>query len=334
MKEKWNENEIDFLIKHYQTNGSKFVANALGRSIFSVKSKAIRVGLITYSPKPWTDDEIIFLKKNYTDNGCKFVCNALGRSKGSVGKKAKTLKLKCHYKPVFTKEELELAVSQSYCFSDLIDRVGKTKTGKYLRIIKQYLILFNIDTSHFDPYKKNREVLNNARREFTLEHWLQMGSTIGSAHLKLILYKKGLKERKCELCGQSEEWQGKRMSLILDHINGIPNDNRIENLRIVCPNCNATLDTHCRGYKKLKKTAKSDVQKNENMVATKSKIIKNVVQTENQIKSHINQRKVKRPEYNQLVDEINQMGYSATGRKYGVSDTAIRKWVKYYEKNK
>jgi len=35
------------------------------------------------------------------------------------------------------------------------------------------------------------------------------------------------------------------MSLILDHINGVPDDNRLENLRIVCPNCAATLDTHC-----------------------------------------------------------------------------------------
>jgi len=63
------------------------------------------------------------------------------------------------------------------------------------------------------------------------------------------LYQEKLKNKVCELCGQDENWNGKKMSLILDHINGINNDNRLENLRIVCPNCNATLDTHCKGYR-------------------------------------------------------------------------------------
>jgi len=52
--------------------------------------------------------------------------------------------------------------------------------------------------------------------------------------------------RNCEKCGQDEWWYGKRMALILDHINGDNSDHRIVNLRIVCPNCNATLPTHCR----------------------------------------------------------------------------------------
>jgi hypothetical protein len=67
--------------------------------------------------------------------------------------------------------------------------------------------------------------------------------TYARKELKDRLYKTGLKKRECELCEQDETWRGKRMSLILDHINGVNDDHRLENLRIVCPNCNATLDT-------------------------------------------------------------------------------------------
>jgi ribosomal protein S27AE len=96
-------------------------------------------------------------------------------------------------------------------------------------------------------YIKN--LINN---EIPLQDYLKDGSKISSNKLKLKLYKYNVKKRICEKCGQGEEWNGERMSLILDHINGIPNDNRIENLRILCPNCNATLPTHCKGSKFLK----------------------------------------------------------------------------------
>lgn len=63
--------------------------------------------------------------------------------------------------------------------------------------------------------------------------------------LKRRLYDEGLKDRRCEQCGQGEVWRGRPMSLILDHINGVADDNRLANLQIVCPDCAATLETHC-----------------------------------------------------------------------------------------
>ena len=94
-----------------------------------------------------------------------------------------------------------------------------------------------------DPNWANR--CARPRTATPLEQILVDGSTYNRGKLKQRLYDEGLKQRRCEMCGQGEEWRGQPMSLILDHINGYPTDNRLENLRIVCPNCAATLETHC-----------------------------------------------------------------------------------------
>lgn len=69
------------------------------------------------------------------------------------------------------------------------------------------------------------------------------GPGISSHKLKLLLIRDGLKEARCELCA-GDRWMGQPIPLELDHINGDHHDNRLENLRIVCPNCHAQTATH------------------------------------------------------------------------------------------
>jgi hypothetical protein len=178
-----------------------------------------------------------------------------------------------------------------------------------------------IDISHFETFSERFKRLNmlaSLNNKISLNDVLVTGSTFNRTHLKKRIYQEGLKKRNCELCGQGEEWQGKKMSLILDHINGTSDDNRIENLRIVCPNCNATLPTHCGKNKQYKKSEKNTMK----LGFTK----------ESYLKYHMKQRKTERPTYDRLKEEIKKFGYSATGKKYGVSDVAIRKWEKAYIK--
>ena len=73
---------------------------------------------------------------------------------------------------------------------------------------------------------------------------LTRNSTLASHSVKRYLFRYGHAERKCLLCGL-DEWMGKPMPLTLDHINGVHNDNRLENLRILCANCHSQTDTFC-----------------------------------------------------------------------------------------
>ena len=69
-------------------------------------------------------------------------------------------------------------------------------------------------------------------------------STYARHNLKKRILSNNLIEYKCQCCGIGPEWLGKPMPLILDHINGIHNDNRLENLRFVCSNCDSQLPTY------------------------------------------------------------------------------------------
>ena len=166
-------------------------------------------------------------------------------------------------------------------------------------------------------YERTLKISKN-NKGIPLSEILISGSTYGNGtKIKKKLYAAGLKECKCEKCGQGEIWYGQHISLILDHVNGINNDNRIENLQILCPNCNAALPTHCGKNMKYKKTKKN-------------KSIEDKFKTKRSIS--IKSRKNDRPSYEQLIIDVKELGYTGSGKKYGVSDNAIRKWIEFYEK--
>ena len=83
-----------------------------------------------------------------------------------------------------------------------------------------------------------------------IEEILVENSTYQSYKLKKRLIAEGIKKSVCESCGQSE-WLEQPIPLELHHINGNNSDNRLENLRLLCPNCHALTDSY-RGKNKRK----------------------------------------------------------------------------------
>lgn len=147
----------------------------------------------------------------------------------------------------YTEEQLRSAISNSKTLSESMLRLGIRAAGGNYKTIHRLIKELNINTNHFVPDIVRAEKLKKRvqANKKDIKEILTENSNYCRKNLKKRLYDDGLKNRYCELCGQGEVWNGKKLSLILDHINGIYNDNRLINLRIVCPNCNATLDTHC-----------------------------------------------------------------------------------------
>jgi hypothetical protein len=201
--------------------------------------------------------------------------------------------------------------------------------------VRKHAEVWGISTEHFDPHAARRQAL--AREPIPLSELLVENATYSRKALKRRLYREGLKRRRCELCGQDEDWYGRRMALILDHINGIANDNRLENLQIVCPNCAATLDTHCgRNTAMLapRECLECGGEFRASAVAQRYCSMSCAGRATADRSPKPETRKVERPPYNQLVAELEATSYVAVGRKYGVSDNAVRKWIRWYERER
>lgn len=239
-------------------------------------------------------------------------------------------------KPRYSDAELAEAVAQSFLWAETLRRLGYCPSGGNWRTLRRRTAELGISTDHFDPYAASRH--RSRRDALPLEEILVERSTYGRGALKRRLFEEGLKDRRCELCGQDEHWKGQVISLILDHINGVRDDNRLENLRIVCPNCAATLETHCGRSARIVLDARTCLHCGNEFVPRRAeqKYCSRACGSrwDRRGRKRRGARRVARPPREQPLAEINELGYSAVGRKYGVSDNAVRKWIREYERER
>ena len=145
----------------------------------------------------------------------------------------------------YSKEELENIIKSSYSYKEVLEKLGYySHSGSSYKMLQDRIQKYNIDISHF---VKKKKIVRNEENIFIKD------STVSQHCLRNWYLKGKYTEYKCSICGQEPFWQGKPLTLILDHINGKNHDNRLENLRWVCPNCNQQLDTtNGKNIKRLK----------------------------------------------------------------------------------
>ena len=140
--------------------------------------------------------------------------------------------------------DLITAVAQADCFVDVLQTLNLAPIGGNYRTIYRNVLRLGLSTKHFTQ-KRRREALQQVQnnKETPRELVLCVGSLKKSGQISKYLRKYNLIPYVCLFCGNPGLHRGLRLTLQVDHINGVPNDNRLENLRFLCPNCHTQTDT-------------------------------------------------------------------------------------------
>lgn len=215
-------------------------------------------------------------------------------------------------------DELKHIVGISKSYRDLAKNLGyRSFSSAVKELISKRIINYNLDISHFNKDKKlttrcveNIFIKNSTADQSTLRKWY---------------LKEEFSPYICSICGQLPFWNGKEMSLILDHINGENHDNRFENLRWVCPNCNQQLDTTSgKNHKKLKKKyycidcgveiCRGSTRCNSCQNKNKTKLLDDMPVTRDELKFL-----------------VRNNSFTNVGKLFKVADNTIRKWCDKFE---
>jgi hypothetical protein len=221
----------------------------------------------------------------------------------------------------WTDEQLRTAAKESISIAQTLRKLGLVPKGGNYRTIHAVIREIGIDTSHWLGKASGRGKKRMLPR-VPLSEVLVENSEYSRACLKKRMLEEGILHNRCYVCGIKPEWNNQLLVLVLDHTNGINNDNRAENIRLLCPNCNSQQKTFC-GRKNEGKKMVSHVWKCGDCGQTITREAKWCVDC-----GRIRSRKVERPSLDSLLKDREMMSMEAIGRKYGVSGNSIKKWIR------
>lgn len=148
------------------------------------------------------------------------------------------------HSPSVTDEEFSKIVTASRSLRQVIEKLGLVPAGGNYATVKGRLIRLRMDTGHFLGKGWNKGLVFVPSPPRLLKELLKRDCVVQSYKLKRRLFREGLKKEACEMCGWCVRSSDGRIPVELDHINGDRSDNRLLNLRILCPNCHSLQLTH------------------------------------------------------------------------------------------
>lgn len=262
----------------------------------------------------------------------------------------------------YTDEEFINAVNVSCSYANVCRLLGLPVSGGNYTLVKSKIRKLNLDISHFTFGNWNKGLTsfdNSSIKRKSIDVYLTKDSYITSGKLRKKLLSEGIKEHKCECCGNIL-WFGLPIPLELHHKNGDHFDNRLENLQLLCPNYHALTDSHINDedIKNMVSYGCIDELKVNNFFGTPltEKIKNRQKRKERRIKDKVKRHclycgkqlnhdeekfcskkceyeyKRIRPEKEVLINDFKELKtFTMVGKKYGVSDNVVRKWCKKYE---
>jgi 5-methylcytosine-specific restriction endonuclease McrA len=214
-------------------------------------------------------------------------------------------------------------LDSSISYSEILRKLNfDAKTGGAYKTLKARINEGDFDTELFDINRKNHYKTNLRKDKSKIDDILTINSNYSRTALKKRLIFENIIDYKCSLCSIIDVWNENPISLQLDHINGINNDNRLENLRFLCPNCHSQTDNYAG--KKLKTLHRClDCGKNISKISTRCKCCASKINGKKQRRYDISKE--------ELTTLIKQYPMTKVGEILGVSDNAVRKRCKKLE---
>lgn len=235
-----------------------------------------------------------------------------------AGKNPEPIVFRANVKRSWDEAKLVTAVANNVTISGVIRALGLSISPGNFKTINKYCRLLCLDTSHMtgrpEAFKGNAQ---------TLEQILVEHSTYSkNSGLRRRLIKEGILTERCAECNAEPVWNGKKLVLQLDHINGIPDDNRVDNLRLLCPNCHSQTETHSRSNKgigRYKKFQNHCVDCNDPIGRTSVRCLKC---------QGVRNIAINWPNVKDLEQEVMSTSYVAVAARLGVTDNAVRKHLR------